>query len=55
MDFKLENILVSLHSLKTMGLRPIIFKEWRVIRTFSYTEFRSNMKVDSEYIESYLK
>ena len=47
--FKLENVLVSLHSLKTMGLlknngpRPlrglgsIICKEWRVTRTFSYT------------------
>jgi hypothetical protein len=31
-DFKLENVLVSLHSLKT-----IIFKEWRVTWTFSYT------------------
>jgi hypothetical protein len=38
MDFKLENVLVSLHSLKTMGLGSIIFKEWRVTRTFSYTE-----------------
>ena len=37
-DFKLENVLVSLHSLKTMGLGPIIFKEWRVTWTFSYTE-----------------
>ena len=37
-DFKLENILVSLHSLKTMGLGSIIFKEWRVTWTFSYTE-----------------
>ena len=39
-DFKLENVLVrvvSLHSLKTMGLGSIIFKEWRVTRTFSYT------------------
>ena len=42
-DFKLENVLVSLHSLKTMGLSPlrglgsIIFKEWRVTWTFSYT------------------
>ena len=27
-DFKLENVLVSLHSLKTMGLGSIIFKEW---------------------------
>jgi hypothetical protein len=26
-DFKLENVLVSLHSLKTMGLGSIIFKE----------------------------
>jgi len=33
----LENVLVSLHSLKTMGLGSIIFKEWRVTRTFSYT------------------
>ena len=32
-DFKLENVLVSLHSLKTMGLGSIIFKEW----TFFYT------------------
>ena len=29
-DFKLENVLVSLHSLKTMGLGYIILKEWRV-------------------------
>jgi hypothetical protein len=36
-DFKLENVLVSLHSLKTKGLGSIIFKEWRVTRTFSYT------------------
>ena len=36
-DFKLENVLVSLHSLKTMGLGSIIFKEWRVTWTFSYT------------------
>ena len=36
-DFKLENVLVSLHSLKTMGLGFIIFKEWRVTWTFSYT------------------
>ena len=36
-DFKLENVLVSLHCLKTMGLGSIIFKEWRVTRTFSYT------------------
>ena len=37
-DFKLENVLVSLHSLKTMGLGSIIFKEWRVTWTFSYTK-----------------
>jgi hypothetical protein len=36
-DFKLENVLVSLHSLKTMSLVSIIFKEWRDTRTFSYT------------------
>jgi hypothetical protein len=30
-DFKLENVLVSLHSLKAMGLGSIIFKEWRVM------------------------
>ena len=38
-DFMLENVLVSLHSLKTMdlGLGSIIFKEWRVTWTFSYT------------------
>ena len=36
-DFKLENVLVSLHSLKTMGLGPIIFKKWRVTWTFSNT------------------
>ena len=41
-DFKLENVLVSLHSLKTMGLGPIIIKEWRVTWTFSYTEMSSN-------------
>ena len=37
-DFKLKNDLVSLHSLKTMGLGSIIFKEWRVTWIFSYTE-----------------
>ena len=37
-DYKLKNDLVSLHSLKTMGLGSIIFKEWRVTWTFSYTE-----------------
>ena len=36
-DFKLENVLVSLHSLKTMGLGSIIFKEWKVTWTFFYT------------------
>ena len=41
-DFKLENDLVSLHSLKNgpqplRGLGSIIFKEWRVTWTFSYT------------------
>jgi hypothetical protein len=36
-DFKLENVLVSLHSLKTMGPGSINFKEWRVTWTFSYT------------------
>ena len=41
--FKLENVLVSLHSLKNNGPWPlgdlgsIIFKEWRDTRTFSYT------------------
>jgi hypothetical protein len=39
-DFKLENVLVSLHSLKTMGLGSIIFKEWRVTWTFSYTSYK---------------
>ena len=38
-NFKLENVLVSLHSLKTMGLGSIIFKEWRVTWTFSYTSW----------------
>jgi hypothetical protein len=33
-DFKLENVLVSLHSLKTMGLGSINLKEWRVTRLF---------------------
>jgi hypothetical protein len=42
-EFKLENVLVSLHSLKRMSLgafgapAPLILKEWRVMRTFSYT------------------
>ena len=36
-DFKLENVLVSLHSLKPIGLGSIVFKEWRVTWTFSYT------------------
>jgi hypothetical protein len=38
-DFKLENVLVSLHSLKTMCLGSIIVKEWRVTWTFSYNYF----------------
>ena len=41
-DFKLENVLVSLHSLKTMGLGSIIFKKWRVTWTFSYTDTLAN-------------
>jgi hypothetical protein len=36
-DFKLENVLISLHSLKTMGLGSIIFKEWRVTRKRTIT------------------
>jgi hypothetical protein len=44
-DFKLENVIVSLHSLKTMGLGSIIFKEWRVTWTFSYTESASIWKL----------
>jgi hypothetical protein len=39
MDFKLENVLVSLYSLNTMGLGSIIFKEWIVTRTFSYAKW----------------
>ena len=41
-DFKLENVLVSLHSLKTMGLGSIIFKEWRV--TWTLIENLLNIK-----------
>ena len=41
--FKLENVLVSLHSLKTMGLGSIIFKEWRVTWPFSYTEITDDL------------
>ena len=44
-DFKLENVLVSLHSLKTMGLGSIIFKEWRVTWTFSYTSPQNSFKL----------
>ena len=49
-DFKLENVLVSLHSLKTMGLGSIIFKEWRVTWTFSYTEYAYNKYSVNWYI-----
>jgi hypothetical protein len=42
-DFKLENVLVSLHSLNTMGLGSIIFKEWRVTWTFSNTYTRLHL------------
>jgi hypothetical protein len=31
----LENVQVTLHSLKIMEPRPIVFKEWRDTRTFS--------------------
>jgi hypothetical protein len=48
-DFKLENVLVSLHSLKTMGLGSIIFKEWRVTWTFVYT---SPLAIGSSYLTS---
>jgi hypothetical protein len=44
-DFKLENVLESLHSLKTMGLGSIIFKEWRVTWTFS--QERTNQTVET--------
>ena len=49
-DFKLENILVSLHFLKTMGLGPfgasdpLFSKEWRVTWTFSYTNTMQKTK-----------
>ena len=56
MDFKLENVLVSLHSLKTMGLGSIIFKEWRVTRTFSYTEAEEYENIFSYLLDgSYIK
>jgi hypothetical protein len=42
-DFKLENVLVSLHSLKTMGLGSIIFKEWRV--TFNINNLVLNVRL----------
>ena len=45
-DFKLENVLVSLHSLKTMGLGSITFKEWRVTWTFSYAEIKQSFVDD---------
>ena len=47
-DFKLENVLVSLHSLKTIGLGSIIFKEWRVTETFSYTYCTCTLGVNYE-------
>ena len=33
--YVLENVQVTLHSLKIMEPRPIVFKEWRDTRTFS--------------------
>jgi hypothetical protein len=42
-DFKLENVLVSLHSLKTMGLgpfgasAPLSLRNGELLWTFSYT------------------
>jgi hypothetical protein len=44
-DFKLENVLVSLHSLKTMGLGSIIIKEWRVTKSL---HFKGTYKVRNE-------
>ena len=51
-DFKLENVLVSLHSLKTMGLAPLpspgvtapLFLRNGVTRTFSYS-YRENLRM----------
>jgi hypothetical protein len=54
-DFKLENVLVSLHSLKTMGLGSIICKEWRVTRTFSYTDLSHEQLYKVDYYASHLK
>ena len=51
-DFKLENVPVSLHSLKTMGLGSINFKEWRVTWTFSYQEI--HLKIALCKIHSYV-
>ena len=34
--FKLENVLVPLHSLKTMGIGSIIFKEWSYLDILLY-------------------
>jgi hypothetical protein len=44
-DFKLENVLVSLHSLKTMGLGSIIFNVAMKAVTFSSPNKRSNAGV----------
>ena len=59
-DFKSENVLVSLHSLKTMGLCSIIFKEWRVTWTFSQarsslyanTQLRAHRRAEEKKIKS---
>ena len=53
-DFKLENVIVSLNSLKTMGLSSIICKEWRVTRTFSYTDLSHKHLYKVDYYASHL-
>ena len=44
----MENVLVSLHSLKTMGLGFIIFKEW------SYLDILLNLITEKSKAEVYL-
>jgi hypothetical protein len=54
-DFKLENVLVSLHSFKTMGLDAIIFKEWRVTRTFPYSQMTPSLLIMAYNLQRYIR
>jgi hypothetical protein len=43
------------YSFKTMGLSAIIFKEWRVTRTFSYSQMTPSLLIMAYNLQRYIR